>query len=973
MNLENKIGISLVLLALSLIASSFPVDAYTMQLCNRPNEGCNQYYQCCPTGINEYGYFYEYCENGLCRAADGINGKTPNQFCRDYLLYANGQFKSTAYHYLPESLCPEVSPTCVAQCQTERDECEDVLCADKCYPPGNPSNPTACESCIGVCDDTFVNCYNNCPGSESTCLHHGQDYLGWDPEEIQGIMSSPPPGVTHACDLIFPEYVGGLPKATPDGSSFQYRYSDWGELIEVTDPYKTVEKTYYSSTMRPGLAYATFSADSGIDNPATVSTDGLGMPLDSTTPNGDLVMNYYDGHERMIKSEVYCVSQDPDRSWCFNNQMFNDKYIYPYETVEYCYDYYKDGDDPCGDPFLYDGGEESCGLGNLCEIVQKVRNEDNQEVYDPVTNTKLYYDIANRVIKETKIIYDPVNGDRVYNQEYRYDQAGNVLIYRAPDGNEIEYEYNKLNQIVGARMYRNLLENPGFEEGSNYWNFANVQASYTESHSSSRYSKRGDGWGPNQNVLSKVEEGKSYSIGVWAKKLSTDPTLKVRFQGQYTDGSWTPYFTSCDFTLTNEWAYYECDLNIPVDFDDSKTLSYLNVYFAWGDSWPSDRQAAFDDASLFENGASASVRFEYNPTGTVATKQLGDNIYTSYTYTVKDFLETMYVSSGEDDSGTKLFARTYGYDNVGNIKDISYDVDLNNRGTMGTVHESFDYDRLNRLTQAEYQNQLPGLDKTFGYDHDLVGNRLWENINGVQTNYDYDAVGTAEGPATESNRLLGIGTSSPWDFDYDTNGNIIFMDKPDLGTVEFIFDPLDRLVKVMVDHGENNIVTDKYVYDYAGQRIKKIENAGSENEVVTYYVYQGNNVVFEEKLSALEYVCGDTDGSGGVDIDDVVYNIAYIFTGGPLPACTPVETCGDADMSGSIDIDDVVYTIAYIFTGGPTPCHPDAQFAYPDTDGWGLTEVQDYMTQIQETGTYTPSAEEPVTKQPAPITKTPSR
>jgi hypothetical protein len=65
------------------------------------------------------------------------------------------------------------------------------------------------------------------------------------------------------------------------------------------------------------------------------------------------------------------------------------------------------------------------------------------------------------------------------------------------------------------------------------------------------------------------------------------------------------------------------------------------------------------------------------------------------------------------------------------------------------------------------------------------------------------------------------------------------------------------------------------------------------------------------------YVCGDADASAAVDIDDAVYLIAYIFTGGPAPV--PPES-GDADCSGGIDIDDVVYVISYIFTGGPAPC-----------------------------------------------------
>ena len=71
---------------------------------------------------------------------------------------------------------------------------------------------------------------------------------------------------------------------------------------------------------------------------------------------------------------------------------------------------------------------------------------------------------------------------------------------------------------------------------------------------------------------------------------------------------------------------------------------------------------------------------------------------------------------------------------------------------------------------------------------------------------------------------------------------------------------------------------------------------------------------------ALESLCGDTDASGGVDIDDVVYLIAYVFQGGPEPI--PVES-GNADCEGVIDIDDIVYLIDYLFLGGDPPCDPD--------------------------------------------------
>ncbi len=71
---------------------------------------------------------------------------------------------------------------------------------------------------------------------------------------------------------------------------------------------------------------------------------------------------------------------------------------------------------------------------------------------------------------------------------------------------------------------------------------------------------------------------------------------------------------------------------------------------------------------------------------------------------------------------------------------------------------------------------------------------------------------------------------------------------------------------------------------------------------------------------ACDHFCGDADTSRGVDIDDVVYLIAYIFSGGPPP--DPMEA-GDVNCEAGVDIDDTVYLIAYIFSGGPEPCDPD--------------------------------------------------
>jgi len=68
-------------------------------------------------------------------------------------------------------------------------------------------------------------------------------------------------------------------------------------------------------------------------------------------------------------------------------------------------------------------------------------------------------------------------------------------------------------------------------------------------------------------------------------------------------------------------------------------------------------------------------------------------------------------------------------------------------------------------------------------------------------------------------------------------------------------------------------------------------------------------------------IIGNADGSPPpppIDIDDVVYLIAYIFTGGPPPTPYAVAS-GDPTSDCLVDIDDVVQLIAWIFIDGYDP------------------------------------------------------
>ncbi|MBU8932719.1 MAG: right-handed parallel beta-helix repeat-containing protein [candidate division Zixibacteria bacterium] len=69
-------------------------------------------------------------------------------------------------------------------------------------------------------------------------------------------------------------------------------------------------------------------------------------------------------------------------------------------------------------------------------------------------------------------------------------------------------------------------------------------------------------------------------------------------------------------------------------------------------------------------------------------------------------------------------------------------------------------------------------------------------------------------------------------------------------------------------------------------------------------------------------VRGDVDHSGIINIADLTYLVAYMFTGGPPPPCTEEGNVDGQSGKGPINIADVTYLVCYLFLGScpPPPC-----------------------------------------------------
>jgi hypothetical protein len=103
--------------------------------------------------------------------------------------------------------------------------------------------------------------------------------------------------------------------------------------------------------------------------------------------------------------------------------------------------------------------------------------------------------------------------------------------------------------------------------------------------------------------------------------------------------------------------------------------------------------------------------------------------------------------------------------------------------------------------------------------------------------------------------------------------------------------------------------------DYA--RAVAVDESGS--VYVTGYSFASGTYYDYATMKYVQFLCGDLNKDGVVDVADVMYLINYLFIGGSPP--DPLQA-GDVNRDGAVDIADVMYLINYLFIGGSPPCEP---------------------------------------------------
>lgn len=188
---------------------------------------------------------------------------------------------------------------------------------------------------------------------------------------------------------------------------------------------------------------------------------------------------------------------------------------------------------------------------------------------------------------------------------------------------------------------------------------------------------------------------------------------------------------------------------------------------------------------------------DYNALGQMTSVEFGNGVVTTYTYSA----QTLRLSKIKTVKGaTVLQEFNYSYDGVGNITAIE---DLVNTGS-----QTFQYDALNRLTQAVGVSY-----GTKNYVYDQIGNVIQKD----GLTYTYSKVNAGPHAVTS----LSDGTT----INYDANGNMASKSKS--GEVfTYTYDKENRLVEVR----KNMTLLAQYLYDGDGGRVQKVSYVSTVQE-----------------------------------------------------------------------------------------------------------------------------------------------
>ena len=476
-------------------------------------------------------------------------------------------------------------------------------------------------------------------------------------------------------------------------------------------------------------------------------------------------------------------------------------------------------------------------------VTQTQVRKTNWQTGTLIAQTKTEYDAMGRAVKAhsfkdnwttpyatTENVYD-IYGDLSQTKDprglitnYTLDDHGRVTKQTLPDGDWVETRYNALDQATKAWSSQNGSETSPA-----------VSYTYDKFHRPSQISY-------------KSGESVSYTYDLGDNTLTqTTNDGSQTYTYTYTHDQLNRVMTRND-SLLGYKTFYE--------YDDSSMRTRMYIQPSAGGTDHYDVRYSYDEAnrllSVKDALAAKTASYAYFDIGALKTTTNPNGITAHRALDTLNRLDTL---NYKKDTTTVLSSLDYTYDDKSNVTQLV----RNDTGAGGTSKTfSFGYDKLSRLTSANYGNE------TVSYTYDKSGNRLTQvsSVDGT----------TAYTVATNSNQL---------------NSRSLVPEDSDFATMNYTYDAEGKLTKrsegndsdafsygfgsqlKKITKTRNNTVTQTlaYAYDGNGQRVKVTDSGGTR-----YFLYDGLMPVLEldaDKKVTASYVYG---------ADGVVYRRQHIAT-----------------------------------------------------------------------------------------------
>ncbi len=447
--------------------------------------------------------------------------------------------------------------------------------------------------------------------------------------------------------------------------------------------------------------------------------------------------------------------------------------------------------------------------GNLSSSIDANGNSESYE-----------YDSLNRLIKAT----DAMGGET----NFTYGARDNLLQVKDPEGRLTVYTYNKNNQKLSETKHDYI----GTDKQRRYQHDANgnliAQINPEQEKTTYAYDQA------NRRVKTAVYANKNDSRPVKVVNIHVNDNNQLTGYRQTlgTNSEGQPHLEATPDILPLSETYTYTTLNqidtVTVDFG-SFQKSYRYTYYPNGLK------------KTYTNPEGITYTYYYNKNNQIVAIHIpgeGQISYTNFKWLVPqtivlpgnnritlsydDFLQVE-KRILKDSANNDIAQALYEYDLESNIKSIA------------TGHGSylFGYDKLYRLTDADYPIGAAAKDEDFVYDG--VGNRTSHMvIESAEASEEIDAPASIGTTLNYNNQNQLIDTNADVAITYNTNGHTAT--KTVNGeTTDYIYNH-ERLIAVEV----NGQTMGQYAYNPYGQRIRKITSGQT-----TYFLYNDEGLAAE--------------------------------------------------------------------------------------------------------------------------------